>query len=296
MNKIIAWLLALGLLLAMVQNAQKEGFDIEKNIDNSGVFSWSLHLFEEDFYSTAIEVLREVGVTRVYQNIPSDYLKNKSTDTTLSAFASDGIEFIALIGERDWGLAESDREIVFRYIDAVVEYNSEIGKENPIRTIALDVETYTFEEWGQDPYNYFEAYVYAMSDIYAYAHEAGLRVVQIIPTFYNTIDEELFRKLITDCCDEISMMNYAKIIQVTSVKEEIELCRELGKRVETIFETQPYTDEYQVSEVNSYFYDGLQALNYVRDKIFATYRYEGLYAAYHNFESIYYMVTGENMD
>lgn len=296
MNKLIAWMSALLFFTFMINSTEIRGVGIEKNANDSGVFSWSLYLFEEEFYPSAVAVLDELGITRVYQNIPVDYFQQKSTNTILQAFAADEIDIVALIGEREWGLADRNLEPVFSYIDAMVEFNVGAGKNNPIKKIALDVETYTYEEWNNKPRRYFKAYVSSMHEIYSYAHEAGLEVVQIIPTFYDTIDEELFRKLITDCCDEISMMNYAKIIQVTSVEEEIEMCRELGKRVETIFETQPHTDEYSVSEENSYFYDGLEALESARNSIFETYKYKELYAAYHNFESVYYMVTGESID
>ena len=165
-----------------------------------------------------------------------------------------------------------------------------------INSSIKESETYICDEWNNNPKEYFKEYVFAMHNIYLYAHKVGFEVVQVIPTFYDTVDETLFKILISSCCDEVSLMNYAKTVQVSSIEQEIELCRKSGKRVETIFETQPHSEEYSVSEKNSYFCDGLPVLESVRDKIFETYQYENLYASYHTFESIYYMVTGENID
>ena len=304
MKEIFAWLFTLSVLVALIQNTNFEKNDIksdeyvgiENNLDEAGVFSWSLKLFDDEFYPSAVSVLKKLGITRIYQNIPIDYLQQESTSAMVQRFASEGIEVIAVIGEKEWGLPNSDKEWVYKHIDLIADYNSGIGKSNPIRKIALDVETYICDEWNNNPKEYFKEYVFAMHNIYLYAHKVGFEVVQVIPTFYDTVDETLFKILISSCCDEVSLMNYAKTVQVSSIEQEIELCRKSGKRVETIFETQPHSEEYSVSEKNSYFCDGLPVLESVRDKIFETYQYENLYASYHTFESIYYMVTGENID
>ena len=100
------------------------------------------------------------------------------------------------------------------------------------------------------------------------------------------------RRFVSECCDELSLMNYNKSTQVKAIKGEVAICRELGIPVETIFETMPYSEYYSVTEEITYYYEGLEALNAKKNEILATYGSDGLSVSYHHLDTMYHVVTG----
>ena len=263
------------------------------NTVNASIFSWDLHLLSAENHDQIRNVLQTLHITRVYQCLPAPYLEQTTTADMVKRMTQDGVEIAALIGEREWGLRSADLQDVFAYIDALVRFNETLGKEAPIRKLAIDVETYTLDEWSRSPKTYFADYIKNMRSLYDYAHGRGFSVIQIIPVHFDRIDAALFRGFVEQCCDELSLMNYTKKTQVTAIRDEVALCRELGMRVETIFETMPTSDKYSVTKDNTYFYDGLDALHEKAQEILTAYQYDGLTLSYHYFRPIYHMLTGK---
>lgn len=259
----------------------------------ASIFSWYLHLFNEGAVDVLRPMLEELNITRIYQSIPEAYLTDMSVHNTIKRLADENIEIVALAGEKAWGLPGADLSGIYHYIDAIKAYNEEIGTEAQIRKLALDVETYTTNEWKSDRIASFSAYINNMQAIYLYANAAGLEVIQIIPVFYDTIDENLFRYFLKTCCDEVALMNYTKSSQISAIRHEVELCRELGMRLETIFETKPVSEQYSVTDKNTYFYDGIPAMTAARDNILKTYRYSNLSVSYHHLTTMYHLYTGK---
>ena len=258
----------------------------------SSIYCWNLYLLNRGSYDSIRPFFEELNITRVYQSLPEIYLGQRETVSMVQRLAADGIETVLLAGDRSWGLAECDLEEVKAYIDAIARYNEGTGAQAPIRKLALDVETYTYSAWKNNRLAYFTAYVEKMREVYEYAHSAGLEIVQVIPVHLDNIDDDLFREFLETCCDEVSLMNYNKATQVTAIEREIELCRELGMKVETVFETMPYSEEYSVTEEITYFYEGFGALQNKRSDILNTYRYAGLSTSYHYFPTMYHVTTG----
>ncbi|MDO4482048.1 MAG: hypothetical protein Q4C14_04890 [Bacillota bacterium] len=269
--------------------------DSEGVNNESSIYCWTPYLLSEGSYPDIREFFNRFNITRVYQSISEIYFQQEETAAMVKRLADDGIETVALAGERAWGLAGSDLSPIKAYIDAVRDYNSGIGADAKIEKMALDVETFTYSAWKSDKTGYFKNYIRNMQEIYSHAREAGLEVVQVIPAYFDSIDEELFRVFVETCCDEISVMNYTKDTQVNEIAGEMALCRELGKKVETIFETMPYTDYYGVTEDNTYFYEGLDAVMEKRSIILQTYKYDKLSTSYHHFPTMYHVASGRYM-
>ncbi|MGM9523739.1 MAG: hypothetical protein ACI3VU_04940, partial [Faecousia sp.] len=267
------------------------------NAKNTGasLYSWNMYMLSEGSYPAIRDYLTSLNITRIYQQIPEVYLTGTETADMVARLADDGIETVALVGDRAWGLAENDLSEAKTYMDKLAAYNSGIGAKNPITKIAFDVETYTYSFWENDSVSYFAAYIEKMQEVYAYAHSCGFAVIQVIPTHYDTIDAALNRKFFTTCADEISLMNYEKATQVTAIQEEIALCKELGMKVETIFETMPRNEYFAVTEENTYFYEGYSALLAKQETILDTYPYENLSVSYHHLPTMYHVVTGKYM-
>lgn len=265
--------------------------DYEANTDTS-MYCWNLYLLNEGSSPDTLGFLESLNTARVYQDIPTEYLVREETADMVTRLTERGIEVVALTGDRSWGLKDNDLTEIKTYIDTLSQYNETIGQAAPVTKLALDVETYTYSSWKNDPVTGFTAYIEQMQQIYNYAKEHGISVVQVIPVHFDKIDPELFALFLETCADELSLMNYNKATQVTAIADEVELCRSLGMPVETIFETMPNNDYYSVTEDLTYFYDGFDALCEKRDEILDTYRYDGLTAGYHHFPTMFHVVTG----
>lgn len=268
---------------------ENDGF--RANTDTS-IYCWNMYLLNEGSFPAALSFLRDLNTHRVYQDISKVYLLRSETADMVNRLTENGIEVVALTGDRAWGKENADLTEIKSYIDALVTYNKTIGVTAPITKLALDVETYTYSGWKKDPLTWFAAYIKQMKEIYDYAKAYGFSVVQVIPTHFDDIDETLFKNFLQTCTDELSLMNYEKETQVTAIAGETEICRELGMHIETVFETMPKNDNYSVTEENTYFYDGFDALCAKRDEILNTYRYENLTASYHYFQTLFHVVTG----
>lgn len=258
----------------------------------ASMFSWSMSLICDGVFFDLSQMLTDLEIDRIYQAIPEPYFSQMETAVMVDNLARIGVETVFLIGEREWGCGSLDD--YYHQIDALCAYNEGIGASHPIHTVALDVESYTFDEWSAQPEEYFALYVEKMGDAYQYAHEQGLTVVQVIPTHLDTVSRELFEKFVRDCCDELSIMNYQKDRELSSIWNEVLVCRELGKPVETIFETMPLDDYYDVTEEITYFYDGMDALNTAKESLLNLYG-DSLGISYHHFQTMYHVYTGAYM-
>ena len=268
--------------------------DIEYD-ETASIFCWNYYLLNEGSYPIAREFLKELKVDRVYQEISKRYLKYQESADMVARLNADGIEVVALAGEANWGLKDYDLTSLKTYIDTVAEYNQGIGKNAKINKLGLDIETHITSQWKADPASAFEAYVVQMREVYLYAHSKGLEVIQIVPVHLDKISATTFRTFVETCCDELSLMNYTKSSQVSGISGEVAVCRELGIPVETIFETMANSETHGVSEENSYFYDGFEALCKKREEIFKAYNYEKMSVSYHHFPTVYHVVTGKYM-
>lgn len=260
--------------------------------NNSSIFSWDLFLMNDGDYPQTSQMLKDLNITRVYQEFPEKHLSEPETPKMVANLAADGIETVALAGDRSWGLADCDLSELKAHIDALDSYNQGIGSGNKITKLALDIETYTYSDWKSDPQTYFTAFIDKMAEVYTYAHSKGFDVIQVIPTHFDNISVNEFRRFLTTCCDEISLMNYTKSTQISAISGEVELCREMNMPVETIFETMPLNEHFSVTEDVTYFYEGFEALAAKRDKILDTYLYENLTASYHYYQTLYHVYSG----
>ena len=261
--------------------------------DGASLYAWRLFLLNDGAYPQLRRLLLAFEIDRVYQAIPEEYLTDGQTVDMVENLAGDGIETVAILGEKVWGLKGNDLSDFKRYVDGLRAYNEGIGQDHPIKKIALDVETYTEPAWHSHPAAYFSDYVAQMERICLYAHENDIQVVQVIPVHFDQIDAGLFERLLTNCCDEISIMNYERDTQVAAISGELEKCREAGIPVETIFETSKPNSDHEVTERLTYFYSGFSELEETAAKIRREYHYDKLGVAYHHLNPMYHMATGK---
>lgn len=261
----------------------------------ASIYCWDTYLLNEHSYPAWRDFLQSLNISRVYQSLEPAYFATGWVNEAVSRLHADGIETVLLTGDRSWGLEDCDLSEYKALIDTAAAYNAAAEEDEKITAVALDVETYTYSAWKSNKTAYFEVYAEKMLEAYTYAHQNGLRVIQVIPTHFDTISGIDFAGFVARCSDELSLMNYYKEYQESAIAEEVAISRALGRRVESIFETMPYSEHYSVDESNTYFYEGYDALCGKWDLIEQRYAYDGLVPSYHHLPTVYHTVTGNNL-
>ncbi len=254
----------------------------------ASLYCWWPYLRNAGAFARGAALLADLGVDRLYQQLTCAELAMEDTADMVAALADMGVQTVLLTGDREW--QETGLDEYRALIDALDEFNSTIGADHPIPGVALDVEYYTTDAWRAEPERCFAEHIELMEQAYDYAHEKGLFVVQVIPAVYDEVDRELFERFAERCCDELSVMNYVKDVAVSRIWNEVHVCRRLGKPIETIYETQPLSEYYGVTEDVTYFYDGLDALAEDYGQMERVYGDVGL--AYHHYASMHALRTG----
>jgi len=254
------------------------------------MISWYFELMNQDVFYQISEPLKELGVTRLYQMIPMECLSEPELSVMVQNLSDTGVETVLLTGDKNWvtdGLAE-----YCQIIDELDAYNASVSETLKIKAVALDVKVHTLEEWQENPKVLFGKYVDLMKQAKDYANAKGLQVIQIIPAYYDEIDQELFTWFLRNCCDELSIMNYNRENAFSAISTEVELCEQYDIPVETIFETMPVNDEHGVTEQITYYYDGVDVLK--EDVIRMKEEYgPALGVAFHHYSILYKMCTGK---
>lgn len=222
------------------------------------VFSWNYELEDAQLVEENAVILQDYHVTRVYQLFSEDYIKSDQMRTYMENLSGMGVSVAALTGDKSWiedGLTE------FRgIVDALHDYNEQVDESVRISQIALDVECHALPGWQEDPKGIFAAYVQLMREAKQYAGAHDLGVIQVIPTFYDDVDSELFETFLQECCDEISVMNYNKQYAMTAIRTEYEMCRQYEIPIESVFELMPVDALHGVTKALTYYNDGRPAL------------------------------------
>lgn len=251
------------------------------------MFVWDQYFFNSGAFPALSKILTAYKIDRVYQEIPLSCFQGEELPDMVERMSGLGIEVAALAGDRRW--PENGLDEYRDWIDGLDEYN----RDHPalkIASVALDVESYTLSSFKEDPAAGFAAYAESMEEACQYAHERGLRVIQIIPTTLDTIDRQRFEWFVKHCCDEISIMNYYKNTSLAAIWNEVHTCRRLGVPVETIFETMPVNSYYSVTKEKTFFYSGARSLANAVEEMQAVYG-SSLGVAYHHFETMYHVYT-----
>lgn len=274
--------------------SQQENGEEQMTVGETSIslFSWHYELSDQPLFSQLAQPLKELGVTRIYQSVSARNIREPELAVMIQNLADMGIETVALTGDKSWiedGLGELEG-----ILEGIREYNAAAPENCRISRLALDVEVHRMEGWSEHKKELFGQYIEVMREAKEAANACGLQVIQIIPTRYDNVDRELFLTFLQECCDELSVMNYAKRSAETAIAYEVEACRRYGIPIETIFETMPVSEEYGVTEDITYFYDGMEALAETGQRMKEVYgRETGI--AYHHFSTIYELVTHQKL-
>ncbi len=310
MKKIVKYVIGIGLLLCAFvlglivtekKNETQKTTEIEMEAENLhkeeepervSLFSWYFELTNQAMFSQLSEPLKAMEITRIYQLMSAEQISEPETIVMVSELNQIGIETVVLTGSPVWindGPVECEQ-----IIDSIASYNQSAPSDLKINAMAIDVEVHNLPEWNENPKTVFANYVEFMKHIKKYANAKGIKVIQVIPTFYDDVDKALFDTFLTECCDELSIMNYNRKSAHKDIEYEVKKAGEYGIPVESIFETMPMSEEYAVTSDMTYYYDGIEALTEDAKKLKDTYG-ENLGIAYHHYTTLYEVYMGEKI-
>lgn len=269
--------------------------DAESTDDNGNqtrsIYSWHFEMTNKALNETYLQTLRQLGINRVYQNVSEKVMRDDEIVYLVQKLNSNGIEMIPLMGDKSW--VEDGLDEYKGIIDEIAAYNESSDEDVRIEAVALDVEVHQLPDFKSHKKKLFKKYIEVMREAKIYASEHDLKVIQVIPTFYDDISDKLFETFINDCCDEISIMNYTKSTQETAIATEVEYCLKNNIPVESVFETMRDSEQYEVDENTSYYRDGTESLLKSADRLRDIYG-NRLGIGFHQFTSIHSMVSGKN--
>lgn len=286
---VIAVLILAGGIFWYRQRAEKRE---DARITATSIFSWEGEYMEAGLEDKVKGVMEALSCGAIYQSIPEDIAKKTVVDYLKRRYEA-GQDVYYLTGKKEWALAkELDHMLV--QVEVVKEWNAKIGAGKGFRGIVLDVEPYLMDGWEEDREAYMEQYVDNMTAAYEAAHKEGLRVIVCIPNFYDRMKlEKQLERLVDKACDGIAVMNYNKNDEAGQILTEVTLAEKYQKAVLNIVELQK-PGYHELTEDNTYYNDGIQAVYDSWEHIRASYPYEGLGFSWHYLKpAIELMAEGE---
>lgn len=277
---VIAIIVVLGIFWYRGTDMRKVG----NGVTATSIFSWEAEYMEPEMEEDVAHAMENLACGAIYQEVPEDtdekvvidYLRRRSE-------AAQDVYY--LTGEREWGLAEK-LDLLLEEIETVKEWNAKAGRGQGFRGIVLDVEPYLLECWDDDREEYMKQYVDSMTAAYESAKEAGLWVIVCIPNFYDRLKlDEQMERLVAEACDGIAIMNYNKNDESGQILTEVMLAEKHKKAVLNIVEMQK-PGYHELTEENTYYDDGFEAVYESWERIRENYPYEGLGFSWHYLKPI----------
>lgn len=272
---VIAALAALTILLTLLIQGSSSGRE------SVGLFSWDFETVSSDTDQLR-ELAVNLGVTELYQEFPAE-----DSDGKLRPFLDNmhnaGISVYYLTGKSEWAL-EPSADSLKEQIDQAYAINLYSPKA-PLKGLMVDVEPYLTAEWDEDPVKVMETYLSCMIEAHAYANYRNLRLIACIPYWLDNKHSEALDTLISKGCDAVALMNYHRGDETANIENEVKLAAKLGKPVINISEFQrPGT--HDLTDLNTYYNDGLDAARQSWQVIRDNLDYDGLYFAYHYYNPL----------
>lgn len=285
-NKIIAFFFFFAAVIAV---AGIVFISREKEQENPiyGIFSWNVEAIQQKEQENWSRCIRESSTQEIYQEIPMEMLKEKTTEYFIEYMSKENVKVYALVGQASWGRNSEGTELI-KQIKAIAKYNANVGKNAKICGVMVDVEPYLLEEWdeGEESREHLmEQYYSGMRKAYECSEEYGIQFLVCIPTFYDVTNEDILEKLASKACDGLAVMNYNREDEYGQIEAEAELAQKYEKRLICIYELQE-AGKHDLQEINTYAGEGLKKLWASADRLKEKINYDGFTFAYHYYEPL----------
>lgn len=250
-----------------------------------GLFSWSDSALEEENAKQMFGLMKKYGLTVLYQRFPYDI-----SDETLNAFfklaSAYNVSIYYLTGEPEWAL-EASGEKMCNEVERASKLKERITGNVHLSGIIMDTEPYLLGLWEDEEDLVLDTYVSAMEHANKKAEENGLSYIACIPYFYDQkghVDELV--ELMEYGCDALAIMNYSKRDEAGQIRTEIELAKEKEKPIVVIYELQK-PGVHGLHEFNTYFNDGLGAVEDSVSKLKKNYGKDSFQYALHEYNALH---------
>ncbi len=235
-------------LVVTAKDKTVESINEEVELVNNSIYSWETIALNPSNFDETIDLLEELNVTSLYQSIHTHSLPTEQLKNVVSSLNSVGIDTYSLEGRPEY---YNNYEVLKEKVDLVIDYNNGALENEKIKGLVLDIEPYVIDGYDANILGVLADYSNTLEQIYTYAASANLRIVNVLPYWYNesylegdkfTTDEKVLiegylRKIFANS-DRVSIMNYYKGAMLKNIQYELDLASDVGVEIESIAEFQ----------------------------------------------------------
>ena len=243
------------------------------------MYSWSSKYMDDENEAILQQVMDLTNCNRLYQEVSSSADYEYVADF-LDRRDAAGQEVWYLCGDASWALEPGAASMI-----AEVERVADLNAHSDVKFagIQFDVEPYCLDDFDENADAYFPVYVENCKHVYQVAQSYGISVEICIPYWWDSaygFDEGL-EDLIANACDSVAVMNYYKAgKEIKHIADELALCEKYDKPIVNITEMQaPGT--HGLTENNTYYNDGVDAVEAIWSDMEAYFGYDKLGYSYH---------------
>ncbi len=253
------------------QNINEEGYQ-------KGLFSWENNAYDSENRSDMYLAIHSLEINEVYQDFNGAEPNDEDALDLARELKIMDVDLYLLTGHSEWAY-EADGAPMLDEIERAAAFRDAWG-ENTLKGIVFDIEPYGSQRWKQGEKTVLmENYVSGMKVAYQAAKSEGFRVILCIPTWYDKHYNEYFVRL-SDCCDEISVMNYVREDEYVNMVDEVEYARKMDMGVTCILEFQE-VGKHELAEEHTYYIDGIDAAVTSFNNLYREFNYPRLKLAFH---------------
>jgi len=242
----------------------------------NGLFSWHDEAFNEDERKVLFTLMKDRGLTELYQSVSKSIPASKIKDLAKSC-EENGVRLFLLVGEPEWALDENGSKLKEQIQRAAL-----IGCAG----VVVDIEPGSTERWKKDRNSVMSTMTKAILNAKASAEENGLEIIVCLAYYYDDYGfEKEIETIVEYGCDTLAIMNYNRRDEISQIKNEAALCKQYNKRLISIHELQE-VGKHELKEINTYRNVGLSALQDSQVKIMAAFDDQKISFALHEYGAL----------
>jgi len=265
----------LGWLLGQSETPTTEPKDIIPDLGH-GLFSWHDEVFEAEERKILLRLMREQGLTELYQDIPHN-MPTAQIKELAEACKALGIRLYLLIGEPEWALDRNATELRYEIQRAAL-----IGCAG----VMVDIEPGSTDKWKKDRDSVMDSMTQAFLQGQDAAEQEGLEMIVCLSWYYDDYGyEDALEQLVAEGCDTLAIMNYNRRDEIGQIETEAELCRNYGKALISIYELQE-VGKHDLEENHTYREAGLPALWESWNELRSAFSEQEISAALHEYRAL----------
>lgn len=246
-----------------------------------GLFSWENEVRLPEERSSLYLMVNYLGIDEVYQDLSQIDSNDEEARNLALELELIGVDLYLLTGSSEWTY-EADGVPMLEEIERADAFANAWG-EDALKGIVFDIEPYGSERWKKGKRaqrdELMENLISGMTIAYEAAKKKGLKVILVIPTWYDQHYNEYFVQL-SQCCDELSVMNYVKSDEYINMVDEVEYAQSLDMDLTCIFEFQRI-GMHGLTEENTYYNEGIKTAVGNFEKLYQEFGYSNLKFAFH---------------